>query len=245
MALKRKIDNSRDTLLGREPRPKRRASNVASWDKSDPYFDVLEERNPPVCRSGFNYTAASLTPWMNQVKQPWRTLGTEGVACSFPLANMVSIVQDLIDPDFDPFVLTRDDEPRYLKPLPSRISQEDIDFLKERGALTIPDKELRNELLRNYVQWSYSFMPTIDLHEFLRCIVENDPNGNISLLLFQAVMFAGTAFIDLEYLQAAGYQTRQSARKEFFSRVRVSLVCRYDDMETDGWVESVCFRLRR
>jgi hypothetical protein len=55
----------------------------------------------------------------------------------------------------------------------------------------------------------------------LQTIVENDGIHRLSLLLFQAVMFAGTAFIDLKHLQAAGYPNRKAARKVFFQRARL------------------------
>jgi hypothetical protein len=135
---------------------------------------------------------------------------------------MVSAVQELIDPDFDPVIEGLDDQPRFLKALPSHLPPEDIDYLNSKGALTIPDPPLRNELLRAYVKWVCHFMPLLDLHGFLRAVAENDPDANLSLLLFQAVMFAGTAFVDVEHLQAAGSATRMEARRAFFLRVRVS-----------------------
>ena len=164
-------------------------------------------------------------PWLYDAKPRggWRTLGDPAVHSSLPLANMVSAVQDLIDPDFDPLTAILDEEPRFLKPLPDCITPEDLEFLRFRGALSIPESGLRNELLRSYIQWVHSFMPVLNLQEFLRCVAENDPSGNVSVLLFQAVMFVGTAFIDLEHLQAAGYSTRKSARNAFFTRLRVSI----------------------
>ena len=64
-------------------------------------------------------------------------------------------------------------------------------------------------------------MPVLNLQKFLFSIAQNDPNGNISLLLFQAVMFVATAFIDLKHLHDAGYTTRKSARNAFYTRLRV------------------------
>ncbi|KAL4897468.1 fungal-specific transcription factor domain-containing protein [Aspergillus ambiguus] len=171
-------------------------------------------------------------PWLQDSRpsKSWRTLGDRAVHSSLPLANMVSTVQDLIDPDFDPLIAILDDEPRFLKPLPPRVSPEDLEFLRFRGALTIPESGLRNELLRCYIKWVHSFMPVLNLQEFLRCVAENDPNGNISLLLFQAVMFVATAFVDLKHLQDAGYSTRKSARSAFYTRLRLlySLDCEDD-----------------
>ncbi|GAB1205632.1 hypothetical protein APSETT445_004310 [Aspergillus pseudonomiae] len=155
-------------------------------------------------RNSLGYDAR--TPWLQDSKSPptWRTLGNRAVRPSLPLENMVTAVQDLIDPDFDPLIAILDEEPRFLKPLPSHISPEDLEFLRFRGALSIPESGLRNELLRCYIKWVHSFMPVLNLQDFLRCVAENDPNGNISLLLFQAVMFVATAFVDLKHLQDAG-----------------------------------------
>lgn len=165
-------------------------------------------------------------PWLSDAtpRGGWRTLGNPAVHSSLPLANMVSAVQDLLDPDFDPLTAILDEEPRFLKPLPGCIAPEDLEFLRFRGALSIPETTLRNELLRAYILWVHSFMPVLNLQEFLRCVAENDPSGNISVLLFQAVMFVGTAFIELKHLQAAGYATRKSARNAFFTRLRVGIL---------------------
>ncbi len=66
-------------------------------------------------------------------------------------------------------------------------------------------------------------MPLIELHEFLHIVDRNDgEDGKISLLLFQAVMFTGTAFIDKSYLEAAGFTSRRAAIKAFYQKARVS-----------------------
>lgn len=186
---------------------------------------AFEHEDVPVAKRGNSLGYNAHAPWLQESRpsKGWRTLGDRAVHSSLPLANMVSTVQDLIDPDFDPLIAILDDEPRFLKPLPPRISPEDLEFLRFRGALTIPESGLRNELLRCYIKWVHSFMPVLNLQEFLRCVAENDPNGNISLLLFQAVMFVSTAFVDLKHLQDAGYSTRKSARSAFYTRLRVSL----------------------
>ncbi|KAJ5496274.1 Transcription factor [Penicillium fimorum] len=175
------------------------------------------------------------SPWLQESEPAgiWRTRGNPGVHHSMPLSNMVSAVQDLIDPDFDPLTAMLDDEPQFLKPLPARIAPEDLEFLRFRGALSLPESGLRDELLSCYIQWVHSFMPVLNLQEFLRCVAENDPEGNVSILLFQAVMFVGTAFVELKHLQDAGYPTRKSARNAFFTRLRLlySLDCEEDRIE--------------
>jgi Fungal specific transcription factor domain len=120
--------------------------------------------------------------------------------------------------------------PNYVRPLPQRILAEDIEYLGKKGALTVPDVRLRNELLRSYAQYVHPFMPVLDLGEFLTPIEKNDGANPISLFLLQAVMFAGTAFIDMRFLQTQGHESRKAARKYFFQKARLL----YDfDYESD------------
>jgi hypothetical protein len=79
-------------------------------------------------------------------------------------------------------------------------------------------------MLRAYVEFVHPYMPLLDLHDFLTMVDRRDGSkGKVSLILFQAVMFAGSAFVDMEHLRTAGYATRKDARKDFFQRTRVSL----------------------
>ncbi|KAF1911858.1 fungal-specific transcription factor domain-containing protein [Ampelomyces quisqualis] len=123
------------------------------------------------------------------------------------------------------------DLPRFIKPLPSKIGPEEISYLEKKGALTVPKGPLRSEMLRAYVEFVHPYMPLLDLHDFLTVIDKQDgSNGKVSLILFQAVMFAGSAFVDMQYLHSAGYATRKDARKDFFQKTRIL----YDfDYESD------------
>lgn len=78
-------------------------------------------------------------------------------------------------------------------------------------------------MLRAYVEFVHPYMPLLDLHDFLSMVDKRDGSkGKVSLILFQAVMFAGSAFVDMEHLRTAGYATRKDARKDFFQKTRVS-----------------------
>lgn len=114
--------------------------------------------------------------------------------------------------------------PDYLKPLPQRMTSVDIDYLFAKGALSLPEIPVRNALLRSYLEYVHPYMPLIEVHELLQIIDDGTgQSGRISLLLFQAIMFAGTAFVDMDELRAAGYSSRKSARKAFFQKARVSI----------------------
>ncbi|KAJ5033347.1 uncharacterized protein L3040_008465 [Drepanopeziza brunnea f. sp. 'multigermtubi'] len=112
--------------------------------------------------------------------------------------------------------------PGFLKPLPPRMTSVDIDYLFAKGALSLPDAPTRNALLRAYIEYVHPYMPLVELHEVLRIIEDGSGmTGKMSLLLFQAIMFAGTAFVDMQYLEPAGFTNRKSARKAYFQRARV------------------------
>ena len=113
--------------------------------------------------------------------------------------------------------------PRFIKPLPTKIGPDEISYLEKKGALTVPKGTLRSEMLRAYVEFVHPYMPLLDLHDFLTVIDRPDGSmGKVSLILFQAVMFAGSAFVDMSHLRSAGYATRKEARKDFFQKTRVS-----------------------
>jgi hypothetical protein len=110
--------------------------------------------------------------------------------------------------------------PPFIRPVGQNIMAEDLSYLERRGAFNIPEIGLRNELLRCYVQYVHPNLPLLDLQDFLAAIHNNDPSDQLSLLLFQAVMFAGTGFIDMRYLVAQGYDTRKAARRAFFLKCK-------------------------
>lgn len=136
--------------------------------------------------------------------------------------------------------------PGYLKPLPQRMTSVDIDYLFAKGALSLPEDRVRNALLTSYIEYVHPYMPLLEVHDLLRTINDGTgANGKLSLLLFQAIMFGGTAFVDMEYLRAAGYSNRKAARKAFFQKARVSLLCLFGNWSCiNGAAGFVRLRLR-
>ncbi|EXJ79243.1 hypothetical protein A1O3_08744 [Capronia epimyces CBS 606.96] len=111
--------------------------------------------------------------------------------------------------------------PSYIQPPQPDIRPDDVEFLNRRGALTLPQPELQDQLLRCFVLFVYPSMPTVDLEDFLGAIDGRDGAPKISLVVFQAVMFAGTAYVDLDLLRQAGYQNRRAARSDFYQKVKL------------------------
>lgn len=115
------------------------------------------------------------------------------------------------------------DLPKYVRPLTS-LPPDDMAYLHAEGALDLPDSALQNALLRAFFEYIHPYVPTLDLDGFLHSIETHDGSaGQVSLLLLQAVLAAGTAHVDLDHLRNAGFQTRKQARTAFMKKVRVSV----------------------
>ncbi|KAJ3523036.1 hypothetical protein NM208_g12607 [Fusarium decemcellulare] len=125
--------------------------------------------------------------------------------------------------------------PHFLQPLPASMSSEDITYLRLKGALTIPGHELCNSSLQAFSHYIFPFMPILDIHTFQECFSTDalfaSPSRSISLLVFQAIIFATIPFIETGLLLKAGYASPREARMIHYKRTRVL----YDfDYESDA-----------
>lgn len=142
------------------------------------------------------------------------------MAATDPLDNYISIVHQLLGPEpLKPPISI--DIPDYVSGLPNRLDLGDLEYLENKGALCLPTAQFRKELLRSYILWVHPQVPVLDLETFLRTIAVNDGDRSISLLLFHAVMFAASAFVDISHIHNEGYTSRKAARDVLFRRVKV------------------------
>ncbi|KAI3339916.1 fungal-specific transcription factor domain-containing protein [Ustulina deusta] len=110
----------------------------------------------------------------------------------------------------------------FLRPLPPKLAPEDVDYLRAKGALSVPNFALQKALLCAYAEYVHPYMPLLDLHSFLSIVDAQDGSrGQTSLFLYQAVMFCATAFVSNTALKEAGYASRKVARRAFFSKARL------------------------
>jgi hypothetical protein len=121
--------------------------------------------------------------------------------------------------------------PAFIAPLPIRMPNEDLDFLALKGAFTVPEPELCAEILRGYIFCVHPFLPLLDLKPFVNAVLNEREDGNISLLLFQAVMFAGLSSLELHVVHRLGFESAKQAREVFFTRVKL---LHEFDVELDG-----------
>ncbi|THY06970.1 hypothetical protein D6D01_09820 [Aureobasidium pullulans] len=111
--------------------------------------------------------------------------------------------------------------PAFIRSFPSTLGPDDLSYLAKKGALTIPPPALYAALLECFVENIYPFTPLLNIYELIHAVDNNDANEAVSLLLFQAIMFASVASVDMSYLHAAGYKNRKAARREFFMKTRL------------------------
>lgn len=116
--------------------------------------------------------------------------------------------------------------PPYFLPLPSHLNAIDIEYLRNKGALEIPPLDLRNEIIRAYVEYMHPYMPLMDIDKLL-CLIDphRDPTTipRFSLLLYQCVLLAGIAFVDEDLVRRHGYPSIKAARKLIYDRTRVRI----------------------
>jgi hypothetical protein len=80
----------------------------------------------------------------------------------------------------------------------SRLDEEDIQYLRRKGALSLPPKRVMDEFVSNYFQLFHPFFPIIDKSSFLKGYYRNDRDAGLasygtSLLLLQAIIFTASA----------------------------------------------------
>lgn len=120
--------------------------------------------------------------------------------------------------------------PNYILNHPDHLVNVDISYLNIKDALTTPGISLRNEILIAYAQFVHPFLPILDLEQFVNTISQDNGVSRVSLLLLQAVLATGVAFVDVEHLQRAGYPTKKKACMAFSRRALLL----YDfDFETE------------
>ncbi|KAI0157669.1 transcription factor CTF1 [Xylariaceae sp. FL1272] len=127
-------------------------------------------------------------------------------------------------PSFSSLGFTSDvpELPGFICPLPVKIVAEDVEYMRVKGALSLPSIAFQNSLLRAYIEYVHPYMPLLELHDLLSIIDARDGSrGRISLFLYQAIMFSAVAFVKQDTLKEHGYPSTKVARRVFFYQTRL------------------------
>ncbi|CEL10961.1 hypothetical protein ASPCAL14068 [Aspergillus calidoustus] len=118
--------------------------------------------------------------------------------------------------------------PSCIRDHPSTICSRGADYLTRLGCYSIPSARLRHELITTYLRFMHPKLPLFDLPRLCASMNGLGQSFQISLLVFQAIMFAGAALVNMHHLQREGYRSRAEARKALYHRVRLLYDYRYE-----------------
>lgn len=144
-------------------------------------------------------------------------------ALKYALQDNMERCAGIVDVHARPEPPRSQDLPAYLTPILDQITEDDVSYLYKKDALSLPTGDFRDALIRSFLDFVYPFCPLLSLRHFLAAFDERiDKPGKISVLLFQAVMFAGVAFVEAAYIVEAGFSARKAARRAFYNRTKVT-----------------------
>ncbi|RSM14771.1 hypothetical protein CDV31_005205 [Fusarium ambrosium] len=109
---------------------------------------------------------------------------------------------------------------------PAGLDPDMIAFLRARGALTLPPRDVSDALVLTYFRCFHPAWAVLDRKSFELLYRQ----GGVSLLLLQVVYLLAATVCNEELLKQAGFADRKDARMTFYSRAK----CLYDaDYERD------------
>lgn len=126
--------------------------------------------------------------------------------------------------------------PEYIQPVPSHIGDDELTYLRAKGALRLHSPAVRDKLWRSYFDLVHPTLPVLDRAATIASLKATNGSSKISLLLFHCVMLSSRLFLDAH----EGRQTKPAALRAMFDRVRVLLDMGY---ETDRTVLIQCLLL--
>ncbi|CAG9977395.1 unnamed protein product [Clonostachys byssicola] len=105
----------------------------------------------------------------------------------------------------------------------STISSQDVNFLDAQGCLRVPAKALSDDFLSAYCLHVHPLMPLLNEGDIWATYLQDqgDSQGCLSLLVFQAILFASCNFVSLTTIHALGYSSAREARASFYRRAKL------------------------
>jgi hypothetical protein len=111
--------------------------------------------------------------------------------------------------------------------------------------LVVPPPALRKAILQAFVDFVYPQLPIVNVQDLVTEIdgAGDEGTGKVSLLLYQAVMFAGIAYVPHHRLLEYGFHTHHLARREYFRRAEAcyDLSSKYDLCEPLVMIQALLF----
>ncbi|KAF8861497.1 hypothetical protein BDZ45DRAFT_257782 [Acephala macrosclerotiorum] len=131
------------------------------------------------------------------------------------MTNMSIIMNDYPLPDSVHYEMPRNPKGRSIAQ--GSIEESEIAFLRTRGALILPPRELCDELIRSFFKWVAPIVPIVDRKHFMKRY--HDPENPPSTLLMQAMLLAGSRVCTKKHLLDA-YGSETPAATLFYQRAK-------------------------
>ncbi|KAF7551304.1 hypothetical protein G7Z17_g5076 [Cylindrodendrum hubeiense] len=107
----------------------------------------------------------------------------------------------------------------------SNIPPQDVNFLELQGCLRAPTRAMLDEFLQQYFLHVHQLLPLLNEGDFwdLYCHSTSSgmPTERVSLLVFQAILFASCNFVSRTTIKALGFPTIRVARAAFYRRAKL------------------------
>jgi len=138
-------------------------------------------------------------------------------------------------------ILQGDWPPGSIHPLPDTLKPRDIAYLRDKQALHLVPLVFRDACLARYTEFFHPVMPVLNLNSFLEDLKNDNGKQGVSLLLVTAVLYAGSAFVEMGHIRNAGYASRLAARQALYLQGRVSTVFNILRVTCDTYTQGSCF----
>ncbi|KAG9501813.1 hypothetical protein J7337_007506 [Fusarium musae] len=105
------------------------------------------------------------------------------------------------------------------------LPEEDVEFLELNRCFHLPVRTVQEEFINQYFLYLHPYYPLVDEKEFWDMYMGEETDGGrgkpMSLLVFQAMLFAASAFVSPVVLKNAGYTNVKVARNIFYRRAKL------------------------
>ncbi|KAM0811068.1 putative C6 transcription factor [Seiridium cardinale] len=107
-------------------------------------------------------------------------------------------------------------------------SPEDLEYLRVKGAFSVPSREVCDALIRTYFLHVHPLLPILDVTEFLTQFTRNGYQ-NVNLLLLWSIILMAAGFEEPETLRKSGYACRKALRRTAYERAKLLYDNAYDE----------------
>lgn len=106
------------------------------------------------------------------------------------------------------------------------IPPQDVNYLELQGCFRVPTRALLDDFLQQYFLHVHPMLPLVNEGDFWEICGSGSRGGSesherISLLVFQAILFAATPYISRETITALGHPTASAVRASLYRRAKL------------------------